>query len=207
MIWPNQKNLYKADTNEPWEYIWVTFNGILARDFMMQAGLDYNEPIYIDRSPADREKMVAILEQILSNGHQPPLYLMGYFYLFMNALIMSSGKRDLTYVGSMRNFYVRKAVSYINDHFHENLTIQDIADHCSVHRSYLSRIFKEALQVAPLQYLINCRIKKACELLASGEYAIGDVSTLVGYPNQQNFSRAFKRETGYAPLQWRARKQ
>jgi len=46
MIWPGQYNKYQADEKEPWEYAWVEFDGLLARELVVQAGLEYNSPVY-----------------------------------------------------------------------------------------------------------------------------------------------------------------
>ena len=98
---------------------------------------------------------------------------------------------------------MRKAISYVARHYERDITVQDIAGHCNINRIYLRRIFKLTLGTTLRQYIINYRIKKACDLLTEGVHSIGEISVMVGYPNQLNFSRAFKRELGISPYNWK----
>jgi len=203
MFWPGQTNTYRADDDEPWEYAWIEFDGLLAQELVVQAGLDYNNPIYDANKIADQDKMAASIMDIAANEHLSPLVLMGKMYMFLDLLVTSSVRRNVVNTESPRRYHIRRAIAYISHNYENDITVQDIADHCNVNRSYLSRIFKQTLNLSPTQFLIDYRIKKACELLANSELSIGEISALVGYPNQLNFSRAFKRELGVSPHRWK----
>jgi len=205
MFWPGQTNHYIANDDDPWTYIWIEFDGLQARELLSKAGLTYNNPIYIDKSPALREQMAATLMYIITNATNPPLELIGHFYIFMNALVSSSAKSNDTTRTSLREFYVQEAIAYIELNYHRDISVQDIADYCNLHRSYLNRIFKTVLGIAPQQFIIRFRIKKACELLKLDNRPIGELCILVGYPDQLNFSRVFKREIGTSPHKWRTK--
>jgi len=203
MLWPGQKAHYVADNDEPWVYAWIEFDGLQARELVLKAGFTYNEPIYSGKDKYFIDLMEEKMQYIISHEKNPPLELMGQFYLFMNALIASSANRKDTFGGRLKDFYVQEAIAYIEKHYHLNISVQDIADYCNLHRSYLNRIFKSVLNITPQQFIINFRIKKACELLAIDDRSIKDLCIIVGYPDQLNFSRAFKREMGMPPQKWR----
>jgi len=203
MLWPGQKNHYIADSEDPWVYAWIEFDGLQARELVLKSGLTYNDPIYTGQNQIFKDKMEEELLHIITHAKNPPLELMGHFYLFMNSLIASSASRKETIGGSLKDFYVQEAIAYIERNYHLNVSVQDIADYCNLHRSYLNRIFKSVLSITPQQFIISFRIRKACELLTLDERPIGELCTLVGYPDQLNFSRAFKREMGVSPQQWR----
>ncbi|MCL2360250.1 MAG: AraC family transcriptional regulator [Defluviitaleaceae bacterium] len=203
MIWPGQSNTYQADADEPWEYAWVEFDGLLAQELVAQAGLDYNNPIYDTSKIDNQEKMAISIMDIAANEHLSPLVLMGRMYAFLDLLVTSSARRNVANAESPRRYHIRKAITYITHNYCNDITVQDIANNCNVNRSYLSRIFKQTLNSSPTQFLIDYRIKKACELLANSDHSIGEIGALVGYPNQLNFSRAFKRELGVSPNRWK----
>ena len=203
MTWPGQGNYYKADKKDPWEYMWLAFNGLLATEMVLQSGLDVNQPIYVPQSPEENEQMLASMRYIIQNPNQPNTKLMGHLYLFLSSLIQSSDKRIEKTAGNLQRFYIRKAVGYIGLNYAKNITVQDIAEHCSIHRGYLSAIFKELLSNTPQQYLAEYRVNKACELLKSTRYMVTEIGKMVGYPNQVSFSRAFKRALGVSPHRWR----
>ena len=203
MLWPGQRNHYIADSEDPWACAWIEFDGLQARELVLKAGFTSNDPIYSSQSQNLKDQMEAELTYIITHAKNPPLELMGHFYLFMNALIASSANRKETFGGSLKDFYVQEAIAYIERNYHLNINVQGIADYCNLHRSYLNRIFNSVLNITPQLFIIRFRIKKACELLTLDERPIGELCTLVGYPDQLNFSRAFKREMGMSPQKWR----
>jgi AraC-like DNA-binding protein len=165
--------------------------------------LEYNNPIYTDNNPGQRERMKDELMCIINNSTNSPLEILGHFYLFIDALVSSSMLSKNDHGDVSRNFYIREAISFIEQHYQEDMSVDDIARYCHLNRSYLCRIFKSVLQSGPQDFIIGYRIKKACELMRITELPISEICKLVGYPNPINFSRAFKREVGKPPQQWR----
>jgi len=202
-FWPGQLNTFIADHDDPWEHLCVEFNGMRAKESLVQAGLLYDSPIYHSDNPSAQQLMVKELEFIVNNPSLPPMELIGHLYGFVSALVQSSSKRDLSDNESLQDLYVQKAIDYIEKFYHRDLTIQEIADYCGVHRSYLHRTFINCLNTSPQQFLIKFRIRKGCELLITTEHPIGTISTLVGYANPLNFSRIFKQEMKKSPKEWR----
>lgn len=203
VFWPGQLNTFVADYDDPWEHISVEFNGLRAKEAMIQAGLTQRGPIYTSDNPYEHEIMVKELSFIIKNASRPPMELIGHLYGFVSALVQSSSKRDLSDKDSLQDVYVQKSLDYIEQYYHRDMTIQEIADYCSVHRSYLHRIFTTCLGTSPQQFLISFRMRKACELLITTDYSIGEVGEKVGYSDALNFSRIFKREMKKSPREWK----
>jgi len=203
MIWPGQMCTYTSDGKEPWEYAWIEFDGTRAKEMILKTGLQYNHPMYISKDTKNQNLMAKELLWIVHNAHCPSMELMGHFYIFLSGLIQSSSQHDMISTVNQQETHLQKAIDYIRQNYHCNLTIQEVADHCGVHRSYLFQIFTASLGLSPLQFLIRYRIRKAGELLRTTGYSIGEISALVGYPNQMNFVRAFKRLMGAPPLKWK----
>jgi len=202
-FWPGQENIFIADMDDPWEYFSVEFGGMRAKEAVIQAGLLYNSPIYTADDPSEKALMAKELAFIVKNATKPPMELIGHLYGFVSALIQSSSKRNLADKESQEDLYVQKAIDYIKKYYANDLTIQEITDYCGVHRSYLHRVFINCLNISPQQFLIRFRVRKACELLITTEYSIGEISKMVGYIDQLNFSKIFKREMKKSPREWR----
>jgi AraC-like DNA-binding protein len=205
LIWPHQQTFYTADEKDPWVYAWVDFDGLKARELVTQAGLTYNNPIYISKNNEEQEKMKNELLTIVNSQNSLPLSTIGHLYLFISALIASSSMRKKVTGSGLRDLYIREALTFIEQHYHENLGVEDIAVFCNLDRSYLGKIFKSVLNSSPQDFLIRYRINKSCELMKITDHTIAEISEMVGYPNQFNFSRVFKKTIGKSPRAWRNR--
>ena len=92
LIFPNQVNTYVADLDDPWEYIWVEFDGIHVIDELEQAGLTDSSPVYRSLSSELRNRMVEEMRYLISNRDASALHLIGHTYLFFDYLLRSVGK-------------------------------------------------------------------------------------------------------------------
>ena len=203
MIWPKQVASYAADGKQPWNYCWVEFDGLKARELVMESGLAVNQPIYKAKDDKEQKKMRDALLHMANNGSASPFELIGHCYLFLNAFVASSFYRRKTSHSSLQNFYVQEILSYIENHYHEDIRVEDLAAICNLDRSYVGKIFKSLMGTSLRDFLIRYRIRKACELMKSSAYTIGEISTMVGYPNMFSFSRTFKGIMGQPPRLWR----
>jgi AraC-like DNA-binding protein len=170
---------------------------------MAKAGLSFNYPIYISKNDEEQAKMKNELFSIVNNKDSPPISLIGHLYLFLSSLVASSSVRKKIAGGSLRDFYVRECLSFIEQHYQDDINVEDIAAYCSLDRSYLSKIFKSVLNTSPQEFLIRYRINKSCELMKITDIPISEISAMVGYNNQFNFSRVFKKVIGKSPRQWK----
>ena len=91
----------------------------------------------------------------------------------------------------------------MENHYAENITVEDIANHCGLTRSYFGKIFKESYDFSPQEFLLRMRMTKATNLLLRSDMSIGEISAAVGYPDQLHFSKVFKNVFGISPRQWR----
>lgn len=98
---------------------------------------------------------------------------------------------------------VRCAIQYIDQNYHQPLTLDGICQISMVSKTYFCYIFKLLTQKTFLEYLIDLRINKAMELLRSTDHTIIDISQSVGFQDSTHFSRTFKRLRGISPRQYR----
>lgn len=91
----------------------------------------------------------------------------------------------------------------IRNRYHEDLSLETIADQLGLTLSYVSRYFKEKNGSSFTDCLNDTRIKKAKELLATSTIQVRDIATRVGYVNVTSFIRMFKKVTGVTPSDYR----
>ena len=178
IIRPGETTTYLADGNTPWEYSWVAFGGELADLFNTDRSV-YPFPIEIGLSlrefSIDRETNPAIFLSLI--------YKLIY-YLF-------NEKKDNSSIPE-------KIRQYIDFNYMDNISVLTISNYFGYERSYLYRIFKNHLGVGIKEYIIKTRMEHAQILLKQG-YSVNKTSLAVGYKDQTNFSKAYKKHFGESP--------
>lgn len=203
LIEPGLVNLYYADQEEPWEYIWLEFGGLRAGEYLEAAGLTGRSPIY---TPASQEQGARLLEEMTAIVDQPeasPLFQIGHLCLFLDRLLAASSAKKEMPRGRIREFYVREAISFIEQNYSHNLSVLDMARHCRLERSYFGKIFRDVMGQSPQDFLIRYRMSKAAEALRLSALPVADIAASVGYANALHFSRAFKGIYGIPPREYR----
>lgn len=203
MIFPRQITTYIADQHLPWEYVWIEFDGLRAKEIVELAGLSLDNPVYRAHSKELREEMKKEMLYMAEHGDESPFHLIGHLYLFIDYLSRSSVSMRLSIEGRVRDFYIKEALTYIEQNFQNDISVEGIAKSCGLNRSYFGRIFKDAIGKSPKEFIMDYRMVKATELLKLTDLTIGDIGNAVGYPNQLHFSRAFKHTYGMSPREWR----
>ncbi|MDE6419328.1 MAG: AraC family transcriptional regulator [Lachnospiraceae bacterium] len=203
LIFPGQITTYIADHQLPWEYAWIEFDGLRVKEAFDRTDLSLNQPVYHSHSKELRELMVNEIMYIVQNSGKSPFHLIGHLYLFFDYLIQSTKSANLVSSSKMSDFYIKEAISFIEQNFQNNITVEDIASVCGINRSYFGKIFHKSMGKSPQEFLINYRMIKATELLKLTSLSIADISSAVGYENQLHFSRAFKTTYGVSPRIWR----
>ena len=127
------------------------------------------------------------------------LVLLAALWLTMRKNILLPPKQQESTV-SMR---MQKFLRCIEQHYPEDLTLEDIAESASVSKSECLRCFNLTLQTTPYKYLMEYRLSKAAELLKKTDQPVSDISACVGFHQVSHFGKCFKEKTGYSPREYR----
>jgi len=125
----------------------------------------------------------------------------------LHTLLEESARSVVSKVNSYNNksikLILRKAVEYLQQHYHEPITLNEVAEHTFVSTYYISRMFKKEMGKNFVDYLNELRIEKAKELLKDVRYKTYEVAEKVGIPDAHYFSRLFKKYVGKTPTEYR----
>lgn len=100
------------------------------------AGFSQDMPIYKTKSQELREKMKDEMIYIVENDKAETFELIGHLYLFMDYLTRSAENAKVITSSKLRDFYVREAITYIENNFEKDIAIENIAEMLKLNRSY-----------------------------------------------------------------------
>lgn len=203
LIFPNQITTYIADKELPWEYVWIEFDGLRAKEAMDTAGFSLDRPIFHTKKRDMSQKMEEELVYIATHSDETIFNIIGHLYLFLDYFMRSTVSTVVKGSTKLQDYYIKEAITYIEQNFQNDISVVDIANRLGINRSYFGKIFKQTLKQTPQEFLINYRMIKATELLRLTKMSIRDISKAVGYENQLHFSRAFKKIYNISPREWR----
>jgi len=99
-----------------------------------------------------------------------------------------------------RQTLMLRAKEYLETHFHEPISLSDIARALRVSPFYLSHVFGKESDFSLFNYLTALRMNRARELLAEGKLNVSEAASRVGYDNTNYFAKVFRQHFGHAPI-------
>ena len=97
----------------------------------------------------------------------------------------------------------RAMIEYVDTHYQEPITLQDVADKLHISFAYASRLFKKYTDTNYSKYLTGLRLAKAQRLLTSTSKTVEEICFEIGYNDYFYFNKTFKKYSGMTPLQYR----
>lgn len=200
---------YYADVENPWEYMWITFNGEMAETYLSYAGISAQKPVIHSQTPV--QHYLPMIQKILDTNQLTfanEIKRVGYLYEILSTLIevqsalKNSSRNQYDY---SIDTYVDYALQFIKMNY-DHIKVQDIADYIGINRSYLTSIFKKQLHVSPQEYLLRFKLNIAAQQLRDTSRSVQDIAGEIGYSNPLTFSKIFKQEYGISPRHFREEK-
>lgn len=190
---------YGADQTEVY---WVHFTGSNVKNILKEYGLfETGRVIQTGNSPEYHQFFRKMIQELqLTRPHYEE-----YLSILLRELFLLVSRQAP--VGTAQNRILQKemeaATQFFNEHFTENISVEDYALSRHMSICWFIRSFKRYNGVTPMQYIVNLRITNAKTLLRTTTYSVSEVAAVVGYENPLYFSRLFKKQTGLPPSEFR----
>jgi AraC-like DNA-binding protein len=203
LIEPDKITTYRADKADPWEYIWLEFDGLRAHESLRMAGISTAEPVY---TPVNREagrRLEQQMRYIVEHHDASPIQLIGQGFLFLDQLVQGSANKRVHSDKRLQDFYMKEALTFIEQNYSRDISVEDVAATCGLSRSYFGKLFRNAMGETPQSFLLNYRMNCAAQMLKESRLSVKEIGVRVGYENQLHFSRAFKGVYSVSPREYR----
>lgn len=198
VIYPQELAYYEADETNPWRYLWVIFDGPKAEEILRSIGITEEQPILY---PEERNTDILVAMEKLLYECEQEYQTIGNFYVLLQTMKNCIGV--VLKKTPPQQDYVDKIKRYIEYRYAEDVKVSELAEHCGLNRSYMTKCFTEDTGLSPKEYLMQYRMKKAKELLKNSELPISNVAYTVGYSDPLAFSKMFRKREGVSPLEYR----
>lgn len=134
-------------------------------------------------------------------GYQLALKGCLFHILFLLTTNIEDTKNTITNKKSLEK--IKSILAYINEHYSEPITIEEIASHCLYSKSYFMKFFKETMGMGFIAYLNDYRLEIAAKMLLESSDNVLEIAEQCGFDNLSYFNRCFKRKYGVTPGKYR----
>ncbi len=110
---------------------------------------------------------------------------------------------DASWLRAIMDPAIGPVVTVMHTELEKPWTVESLAKQARMSRTRFLESFRDVIGQPPLQYLTECRMQRACELLRETDFGVKKIAGLVGYKSGTSFSIAFKRLSKHTPIAFR----
>ncbi len=200
---PKEPQKYEYYGEDQTEAYWVHFTGGNVTNILRSYGLTDDKKVFYCGSGIEYQAIFRnmINELQICNANYASMlemYLRQIFIMLQRYFLTTAKTENSRVVDE-----IHKAMVYFNEHYSDDISIDEYAQNNNVSVSWFIRNFKHCTGVTPMQYILSKRIYNAEILLQDPTYNVTEIAQIVGYDNPLYFSRIFKKVKGLSPSEYR----
>lgn len=189
----SKKRCYYTPKGGLWEFYWLDTNGNMCDTFLEENYKTATQVHKTSKTGNYGDIIESILEIADNRGERVDreisMKVSEFLHLFLLDALNPDAKMSLS----------EMAMTYLSQHKHENITVEDCAKHLFVSPAHLIRVFKKETGTTPHKYLENERLKKANELLYSSPLSLREIAKLTGFSSSSHLIAVYKRKYHKTP--------
>ena len=175
-------------------FYWFHFDGSASRAYFEH--FKENRGIHFQNTRGMEEHFV-LIHDLMRSGCPDEGIMSVHIHRIMALLFSSVG------TGGTPSDIVARARVYMDAHYMEKLSAEQIAEASRVSPSHLFRLFRKETGLTPYAYLTNVRMEHAMKMLLNTSYTVEEIADYCAFCSSANFIRAFRQSTGVTPRKYR----
>lgn len=200
---PKEPQKYEYYGEDQTEVYWVHFTGGDVKNILRSYGLTDDKRVFYCGSGLDYQNLFRTMINELQMCKEKysemlEMYLKQVFIMLERYFANAARTEPIRVIEE-----IDKATKYFNEHYNEDINIEEYTQTNYVSISWFIKAFKQCTGSTPMQYILAKRISNAETLLQDPSYNITEISQIVGYDNPLYFSRIFKKVKGLSPSEYR----
>lgn len=180
---------------EPTEFLWFHFNGCNSKQYSDYL-YDQGGVVFVGENVPGLqrhfERIFDYSQEVPSNEH-----MVGVHVGEILGRLAAPAKR------ASANRLLDPAIYYIREHYHEAITLEELANLCSMSKSHFIRSFGKYANRTPHEYLLAYRLRQAKQLLLTTDLSIEQIAEECGFNSASHFARAFRKSNGISPTEFK----
>lgn len=200
---PKQEQHYEYFAVDRPEVYWVHFTGSDVRNILKHYDIPMDRHVIYSGSSATYAYLFKEMIHELQTCRTGFEELLEMYLRQIFLLVQRSWEERKPTVSSYLQEEIDYARKYFNEHYNEDISIEEYAQSRGMSVSWFLRNFKQMTMKSPMQYILTIRINNAVSLLETTDYNVTEISTIIGYDNPLYFSRIFKKQKGVSPSDYR----
>lgn len=174
---------------------------MITRELLVALRTDLTQVVYAWLSEREIKAYALFADADMENLHRNSLYGREEMMEYAGVLVRKAVQYR-QYINKSDSV-TSQVCAYIDAHYREEIHREELGELVFLNTDYLSRIFRKEKGISISNYIIQKRVEEAKKLLTQSTLPINTVSLYVGYSNFSYFTKMFKDNTGYAPLEYR----
>ncbi len=203
LIFPGVWHRYRPLEGSEWHAYWAGFSGPYADRVLGRLHLSPSKPV---QKTGYRKRIVQIYQQIFQLGEEE---FPGYQQVMAGEVLKLAGwLRALKRMAELGDYDADTAIrraKVIIMNSRDDISMEQVADELNMGYSRFRKLFKEYTGLAPGQYQIELKLKRALEALYDREKPVKEIALESGFRSPYYFSRIFKKKLGCSPQAYRKR--
>ena len=202
LVVPNELETIAADPEDPYETYWIMFRGTAASDIIRKCNLTHQNSVFeFGKTKQCAEILRKVLFEATPTNELEESYMMQAAFYQIISLHMSQSQES----AAIPSLTAQKIKTYIENHYHQEIKIEELAKKLNYTRNHLYKLFKKEYGVSPSEYVMTLRIEKAKMLFRdhTKKLSVSDVAYAVGFTDPLYFSRIFHQKTGASPTEFK----
>jgi AraC-like DNA-binding protein len=199
---------YEYQNNpSPWELqmLWIAFDGPLAASQLQTTSLTAAVPFIRGGASPELIGLMNTIRGLISAPAEPhgSALLISAKLLHLLHLLKAAASAEAPQVNTLLPSWLERGKLYMDIHYSEGVTVEQVARRLSISRSHFSKTFSTYFGVSPAHYLQSLRMKEAARRLAHTSYTVTEIALSLGYGEIFAFTRAFSAFYGKSPTQYK----
>ncbi len=180
---------------EPTEFLWFHYDGNSTKSYSEflyeEFGMVYTGE-FVPALKRNFERVIHYSQAVPPNEHMISVHV--------GEILGRLASPDMR---STSNNLLDPAVKYIREHFHEQITLEELAEICNMSKSHFIRSFGKYANRTPHEYLLAYRLSRSKQLLLTTDHSIEQIAEECGFNSASHFARAFRKSNELSPTEFR----